>query len=83
MAIKIIKNTMVEPIEMECANCKSIFSFNYEDIEVFESSSIFMTKIRERFVSCPVCKSRNYVEKVQHLKGTETRQSVVDEGETS
>lgn len=82
MAIKIIKNTMKEPIEMECSNCKSVFSFNYEDIEVFESSSIFMTKIRERFVACPVCKSRNYLEKVQRLKGTEIRQSFVDEGET-
>lgn len=32
MAIKIIKNSMEEPIEMECEYCKSVFEYEYQDI---------------------------------------------------
>lgn len=59
MAIKIIKNTMTEPIQKECEWCKSIFEFNYQDIEVHESRSILGTEMRERIVVCPVCKYAN------------------------
>lgn len=82
MAIKIIKNTMVEPIEMKCNNCESVFSFNYSDIETFDRSTLLGTSFHERFVICPVCKIRCYLERVQHHKGIEARQSFVDEGET-
>lgn len=30
MSIKIIKNTMVDPITVTCANCKSVFSYKEE-----------------------------------------------------
>ena len=81
MAIKIIKNTMTEPIEKVCNNCESIFSFNYADIESCERYGIFGLTYHERFVTCPVCKTICYLEQVQHHKGIEARQSFVDEGE--
>lgn len=59
MAIKIIKNTMVDPIEMECECCKSVFSYNYQDIQVRERNGLFGFECRVRFVQCPVCKSQN------------------------
>lgn len=83
MAIKIIKNTMVEPIEMQCKNCESVFSFNYSDIEAFDRKSLWGTIFHERFVTCPVCKIRCYLETVQHHEGNEASQSFVDEGEVN
>ena len=67
MAIKIIKNTMTEPIQIECSNCKSIFEYNFEDIEVREASSIFswMVPQRTRVVVCPVCKMENALERIK------------------
>lgn len=67
MAIKIIKNTMIEPIQMECSSCKSIFEYNFEDIEVREASSIFswIPDRRVRVVVCPVCKTTNALEKIE------------------
>ena len=58
MAIKIIKNTMEEPIVMECENCQSVFEYNYQDIQVKEKSALGI-KYRDRVVSCPVCKFDN------------------------
>lgn len=59
MSIKIIKNTMTEPIEMTCPVCKSIFSYTYEDIQRKCGgsflSSFYDTTIR--YIVCPVCKS--------------------------
>ena len=56
--IKIIKNTMFEPIEITCGICQSIFSYNYEDIQSKERKTIFSnTPMKETFVTCPVCKS--------------------------
>lgn len=57
--INIIKNTMEEPIEMECENCKSVFEYNYQDIQVRERNSLFGFESRVRFVRCPVCKFDN------------------------
>ncbi len=65
MAIKIIKNTMTEPIEMECENCKSVFEYNYQDIQVREKYSIIGYEHRYRVVSCPVCKFDNVLDKVR------------------
>lgn len=66
MAIKIIKNTMTEPIQKECECCHSIFEFNYQDIEVRETCSISIlgTKMREQIVVCPVCKFANGMTKI-------------------
>ena len=61
--IKIIKNTMIEPIKTECEYCKSIFSFNYEDIRREERNNLFSTHIA-RYVICPVCKEENPMTKI-------------------
>jgi hypothetical protein len=61
----IIKNTMVEPIEMTCDECKSVFSYNYQDIESEKEAAIFTLNPRYiRFVTCPVCKHRNELNRV-------------------
>ena len=59
MSIKIIKNTMTEPIEMACPVCGSVFSYNYEDIQRKHNGS-FLASVYDntiRFIVCPVCKS--------------------------
>lgn len=63
--IKIIKNTMTEPVEMECEYCKSVFEYNYQDIQVKESRSLFGFEYRDRVVRCPVCKFDNPLDKVK------------------
>jgi hypothetical protein len=65
MAIKIIKNTMEEPIEMECEYCKSVFEYNYQDIQVKERNGLFGFEYQDRFVRCPVCKFDNAINKVK------------------
>lgn len=67
MAIKIIKNTMEEPIVMECENCQSVFEYNYQDIQVKERSALGI-KYRDRVVSCPVCKFDNILNKVKTVE---------------
>lgn len=69
MAIKIIKNTLEEPIVMECENCKSVFEYNYQDIQV-KDSSLAGIKKRDRVVSCPVCKFDNILNKMKTVKST-------------
>ena len=55
--IKIIKNTMVDPVEQECPCCKSVFTYNYEDIQrETEMGFLGITRIARRFLVCPVCK---------------------------
>ena len=56
MAIKIIKNTLINPIEMTCDECGSVFTFNYEDIKTRTSQDILGFERRFRYVGCPVCK---------------------------
>ncbi len=63
--IEIIKNTMIEPIKMECSDCQSIFTYTYEDIRVEETTNLFGTPFYNRFVGCPVCKYRNYVKQIR------------------
>lgn len=67
MAIKIIKNTMEEPIVMECENCQSVFEYNYQDIQVRDRSALGI-KYRDRLVSCPVCKFDNILNKVKTVE---------------
>lgn len=55
--IKIIKNSMQEPITMTCPFCNSVFSYNFEDIRVRDVQAFaLLASIRMRFVECPVCK---------------------------
>ena len=58
MAIKIIKNTMVEPIEKTCEFCESVFSYNYQDIQTETRRDAFGFQYYERFLICPVCNER-------------------------
>ena len=81
MAVKIIKNTMTEPIEHECENCKSIFSYNYQDIRAEESKNMLGFTYYQRFVTCPVCKTREYLKKVTFVDGLNGSQAIIDEGE--
>ena len=57
MSIKIIKNTMVDPITVNCGNCKSVISYTYDDIQRENRYNILGLEYVERFVVCPVCKS--------------------------
>lgn len=60
MAITIIKNTMVDPVEMTCDCCKSVFTYNFEDIQRREESMFLgMSTITRRYITCPVCKYDN------------------------
>lgn len=58
MAIKIIKNTMVDPIEITCEECESIIEYNYQDIQSGFTSGLFGFEKYERYIVCPVCKAR-------------------------
>lgn len=55
MSIKIIKNTMTDPITKTCPICQSIFSYTFEDIRRIEDQWLLGTHIR-RLIVCPVCK---------------------------
>lgn len=62
----IIKNTMVEPIEMTCDECKSVFSYNYQDIESEKDIGLFsLTPRYTRFVICPVCKYKIDLDRIE------------------
>ena len=79
MAKTIIKNTMVDPIEMTCDECKSIFSYNYQDIESEKDLSLFsLTPRYTRFVTCPVCKHKIDMDRVE-VNADESNNS--DDGE--
>lgn len=56
MSIKIISNSMTDPIKCICNNCESVFTYTYEDIQRREESNLFGTSYTRRFVICPVCK---------------------------
>lgn len=54
--VKILKNTMIDPIEKTCKNCGSIFTFNYEDIQRREIGGFIGYPVTDVYVVCPVCK---------------------------
>ena len=55
--IKIIKNSMTEPIEKTCPECGSVISFTYDDIQRKPIYNFLGHEMGEkRFVICPVCK---------------------------
>lgn len=62
MAVKILKNTMIDPIEKTCKNCGSIFTFNYEDIQREERNAFIGYTITDIYVVCPVCKKNLPIE---------------------
>lgn len=56
--IKIIKNTMTEPTQIECENCGSIIEYNFSDIHRKDTIGFFgFPGCLERYVICPVCKN--------------------------
>lgn len=58
MSIKVIKNTMNEPIEITCPICKSIFSYTFDEVRREDSYNFLGLKDGvKRFIVCPVCKS--------------------------
>lgn len=61
MAVKILKNTMIDPIEKTCKNCGSIFTFNYEDIERKEVNTFMGYTVTNVYVVCPVCKNSLFI----------------------
>ncbi len=63
--IKIIKNTLIDPIKMECEECKSVFTYNFQDIKKSEEKTILGTSYHSRYIECPVCKHRNEMQKVR------------------
>ena len=63
--IEIIKNTMVEPIQMTCEDCSSIFTYNYEDIQSERDTNLFGQAFYSRYIVCPVCKCRNYIKSIR------------------
>lgn len=58
MAIKIIKNTLTDPINRTCDECGSEFEFTYDDIQSGSYMGVFGNTINYRFIICPVCKHR-------------------------
>lgn len=81
MAIKIIKNTMTDSIEHECSNCKSIFSYNYQDIESEKVMNILGFNTYERYIICPVCKVKETLNRASVARELEAGQVFIDEGE--
>ena len=72
MSIKIIKNTMTDPIEATCQNCGSVIAYTYDDIQrrtIYSFLGIETTI--ERFVVCPVCKSNIVLRSIMDMKGEE------------
>lgn len=79
--IKIIKNTMTEPIPITCNFCKSDLTYNYQDIQREEYRDPLCIlgdqKRSKRYLVCPVCKSTlsldvKAVVKVENKTGNET-----------
>ena len=63
--IKIIKNTMTEPIETTCPFCSSVLSYTYEDIIREEKQDyIMLLKTVNRYLVCPVCKHNINLDKL-------------------
>ena len=57
MSIKIIKNTMTDPVELTCPVCKSIFAYTFDEIKREDSYNFLGIRGVKRFIICPVCKS--------------------------
>ena len=54
--VKIIKNTMTNPVKIQCEYCKSELEYFFEDIKRKEVPGLFYGNYLVRYVICPVCK---------------------------
>ena len=60
---------MVDPIEITCENCESVFTYNFQDIRRREESSFLgMNVITKRYITCPVCKYDNDINPLTVVK---------------
>ena len=73
MAIKIIKNTLTDPIYKTCEECGSEFTFNYDDIQSGSYIGVFGNTINYRFITCPVCKHRCSFKDIEDLESIKER----------
>ena len=56
--VKIIKNSMTEPINIQCEHCKSELQYNYEDIQRRELPSFFLAIIQKDILFVPFVRER-------------------------
>ena len=71
--IRIIKNTMTEPIAITCPLCKSELTYNYGDIQRQTTYNFLgMQDKLKRFIVCPVCKSDIVLDVVNTIIGEKT-----------
>lgn len=73
MAIKIIKNTMDEPIEIECETCHSILSYTLPDVKKIEVNFLGMIYYDKGF-ECPVCKNNVIIYRAARKKGKDNEE---------
>lgn len=74
MSIKIIKNAMVEPVTVECENCKSVISYTYDDIQRANRYSLLgWYENVERYIVCPVCKANIDIDKIQEAQNEKSK----------
>lgn len=66
MSIKIIKNSMTEPVTVECENCKSVISYTYDDIQRKNQYNLLgLCEYVDRYIVCPVCKADIKIDKAR------------------
>ena len=54
--IRIIKNTMTEPVSIECKYCKSVLEYTFNDIQRTQEYNLLGLETHKRYIVCPVCK---------------------------
>ena len=55
--MKIIKNNWTAPLETTCAECKSVFSIESDDVRRSEDKDLLGFRRIRRYVICPVCRA--------------------------
>ena len=55
--MKIIKNNWTAPLETTCAECKSVFSIESDDVRRSVDQDLLGFRRIRRFVICPVCRA--------------------------
>ena len=73
MSIKIIRNSMAEPVTVECENCKSVISYTYDDIQRENRYTLLgWFDYAERFIVCPVCKANIDIDKIKVVQNEQS-----------